>query len=420
MKILRLPAYFFPEQMSSTHLQLDRLEVLSEKGYEIEVFTPIPTRGVSQEVYESYKNKPFEEMFNGKVKVHRFPLMRERSNPIARAYRYLLSNIKQFRLGIAASGISVIYSSSTPPTQGLLCAAVRKRLQKKYGKRIPIVYNLQDIFPDSLVNAGLAKKGGLIWKIGRVVENKTYQRADKIIVISNSMKTNLLEKGVPEKKIEVVSNWIDINRIKPVSKSDNLLYDELGIDKTKFTVLYAGNIGEIQGAEIILDVARAFTKESNVQFVVFGGGSQFIGFRKEAGSLPNIKVFDLLPQERISEVYSLGDVALITCKPGTGKAGLPSKTWSIMACNTPIIASFDVESDLAEILKSADAGICIEPGNKSLLTEAITEMMEKHRTCENAREYVIHHASKGECVQRYADIIEDAVNSSNNWKDSSR
>lgn len=77
----------------------------------------------------------------------------------------------------------------------------------------PIVYNLQDIFPDSLVGTGLAKKGGLLWKIGRVIEDFTYKHADKIIVISEDFKKNIMAKGVPEDKIVVVYNWVDQNAV---------------------------------------------------------------------------------------------------------------------------------------------------------------------------------------------------------------
>lgn len=89
----------------------------------------------------------------------------------------------------------IISSGSTPPTQGLVCA----RLKKKFG--IPFVYNLQDIFPDSLVSSGLVRKRSLLWKIGRRIEDKVYEAADKIIVISDDHKQNIMNKGVPEEKM---------------------------------------------------------------------------------------------------------------------------------------------------------------------------------------------------------------------------
>lgn len=91
-------------------------------------------------------------------------------------------------------------SASTPPIMGATCAMIKMNLN------IPFVYNLQDIFPDSLYNNGLAKKEGILWKIGRMIENFTYRHADKIIVISEDFKKNIMAKGVPEEKIVVVYN----------------------------------------------------------------------------------------------------------------------------------------------------------------------------------------------------------------------
>ena len=91
------------------------------------------------------------------------------------------------------------------------------------------MYNLQDIFPDSLAGTGLAKKGGLLWKIGRVIENFTYRNADKIIVISEDFKRNIMAKGVPEEKIVVVYNWVDEEAVKHVPREENKLFDAYGL-----------------------------------------------------------------------------------------------------------------------------------------------------------------------------------------------
>lgn len=118
---------------------------------------------------------------------------------------------------------------------------------------------------------------------------------------------------------------------------------------------------------------------------------------------------ELLPADRISEVYSLGDVALITCKPGTGNAGMPSKTWSIMACNTPVIASFDTDSDLADVIRDSGAGKCVEPGDVQKLVDAIKERYQRWKSGDNTkmslREYVKEHASKEICVEKYIKTI---------------
>lgn len=409
MRVLRLPAYFLPEQMSSTHLQKDRLEGFANAGHTIVVYTPTPTRGIDNETVEKYKKIKYEELYDGKVQVHRFSLMQEGRNPIIRAVRYVLSCVLQYFQALKAKDIDVIYASSTPPIQCLMCRSIQKKLQKKQGRRVPIVYNLQDIFPDSLLTTGLTKKDSFIWKIGRVIEDKTYEACDEIIVISESFKRNIMEKGVPEEKITVISNWIDTERIAPVKREENTIISEFGIDPQKFIVVYAGNFGAAQGAEVVINAAELLKDNNDIQFVIFGGGSEFESVKNQVNEkqLSNVIINPLLPQERVSEVYSLGDVALITCKKGVGDSGMPSKTWSIMACNTPIIASFDTDSELAEILEKSNAGFCVEPENAQALANAITDFAcNTHYKYTNGRNFATENASKKMCVGKYIEVCE--------------
>lgn len=413
IKMLLLPPYFFPEQTASTHLDQDRFSAYKNAGILTEVYVASPTRGVDAKCRNKYKKIKNEKMFDNSVSIHRFPMFHEGKNPIFRAVRYVLVNLIQYMKGTKAKDIDVIYSGSTPPTQGVLCSLVKKKLSKKYRKKIPYIYNLQDIFPDSLVNTGMTKKGSILWKVGRKIENYTYKNADKIIVISEGFKRNIMAKGVSEEKIEVISNWIDLNSVHPVSREDNKLITEFDIDLDKFLVVYAGNFGAAQGADIILKAAEKLKNETNIQFVIFGGGAYFEEAKKEAEKLDNVFIHELMPVDRISEVYSLGDVALITCKPGTGSAGMPSKTWSIMACNTPIIASFDTDSDLANVIRDSGAGECVEPGDVDVLADSIISLYTNYkfnkRDNYDMRSFVRVNASRETCVQKYINVIKSLV-----------
>lgn len=419
MKILRLRAYYDPEKTAGIHLDHDLCEAFMNNGIHYISYTPSPTRGVSKEVREEYKSKRRETLYNGFVTINRFPMFREGHNPIQRAIRYATCSIKEYQLGIKEKEIDLIYSSSTPPTQGMLSALVAKKLSKKYKRKVPFVYNLQDIFPDSLVNAKMSKKGSLIWKLGRKIEDFTYRNADKIIVISEGFKQNIMEKGVPEDKIVVIPNWVDTEKVYPVCKEDNRLFEEFGIDRKKFIVVYAGNFGAMQGTDVILQAAELLKDSTDIQFVLFGGGAEY---QKAVDTvqdkqLNNVIINKLLPQDRVSEVYSLGDVALITCKKGVGGSGLPSKTWSIMACNTPIIAAFDTDSELADILLCSGAGFCVEPENVKALTNAISSMYKiwanNVRKESDLRGYVINNASKSLCTGKYVETICSCLNKTN-------
>lgn len=111
------------------------------------------------------------------------------------------------------------------------------------------------------MNTGLTWKGSFLWKVGRRIENYIYESADKIIAISEGFKRNVMSKGKLEKKIEVVSNWIDLNFVHSVSREDNRLINEFPIDTNKFLITYAGNFGAAQGAHIILKAAEKIKDE---------------------------------------------------------------------------------------------------------------------------------------------------------------
>lgn len=408
MRILFLPAYFSPEQVSSSHLSCSRNEAFANAGFDMVVYTPMPTRGISKEIRKEYRKRKNETLYDGRMTVHRFRLMQERRNPLLRAIRYLCSCTKQLCYAVFAHDArqcDILFISSTPPIQGALAALIKKL------RGIPFVYNLQDIFPDSLVAVGLARKGGVLWKIGRMIENFTYRNADKIIVISEEFKRNIMSKGVPESKIEIVYNWVDTRRISPVDKGDNPLYEEFGIDRDRFTVVYAGNLGNAQNIGVILSAAAVLR---DVQFAIFGTGGQEseIRSRIETENLANVRLLPLQPYERVSYVYGLGDACIVSCKAGLGGSAMPSKTWSIMACGRPVIANFD-EGELKEIIEKCDCGIFTHANDAVELAEAICTLRDNPSKCaemgRNARLFIMNNLTMEVGTRRYVEIVKSAI-----------
>lgn len=412
MKILRLPAYFIPEQMASTHLQIDRLEAFSALGVDVVVYTPTPTRGLSDEEFKFFRHNKQESLYNGHVQIHRFPMYREGCNPALRALRYILTNFIQYNKGIHEEDIDVIYSSSTPPTQGVLCGCVKKTLSKKYGRYVPIVYNLQDIFPDSLVNAKMTHEGSLLWKIGRKVEDFTYRNADKIIVISEGFKRNIMAKGVPEEKIVVIPNWIDTEKVHPISRDQNPLFEKYNLDREKFYICYSGNVGHSQNLELLLETAKVLQETlAQVHFVIVGEGAAKAGLEAavNAEHLSNVTLLPFQPYEDIAKVFSLGDADLIISKPGIGGSSVPSKTWGIMASKTPVLASFDEDSELSKLVKELGCGIAVPAGDQEALISAITNLVNNRSATSEmgriGREYVMENLNKEKCTGMYVDVI---------------
>lgn len=404
MRILLLPPYFKPEQMASSHLNDHRYCAFSQMGYKMLLYTPTPTRGVSDEMRAEYSARKHEVMYDGMMKVYRFSMFREGSNPIQRALRYVFCWCAQFWKGLRAKDIDLIYLASTPPIQGVLGGLLKKI------KKVPFVYNLQDIFPDSLAGTGLAKKDGLLWKIGRVIENFTYRNADKIIVISEDFKRNIVEKGVPEDKIVVVYNWVDEEAVKHVPREENKLFDAYGLDRSKFYITYSGNIGLTQNMDMLLEVAKELEEDPNIQFVLIGEGAykkrvEEIIAEKNIG---NVTLLPFQPYEDISHVFSLGDAGLVISKPGVGENSVPSKTWSILSASRPVLANFD-ENELKSIIAENQCGIFTKAGDKEAFKQAILDLYNDREHCEqlgrNGREFILKNLTRAVGTQKYVDVI---------------
>ena len=408
MKILLLPAYFFPEQVSDTPLDDARYQAFTDAGIEMSLYTPVPTRNVDDVDKKKYSQLREEMMYDGMMHVHRFSMMDEGKNPVGRAFRYFLCTIIQLWHGLREKNVDVVFVISTPPIQGLIGAFLKKV------RHIPFVYNLQDIFPESLVGTGLAKKGGLLWIIGRAIENFTYRNADKIIVISEDFKQNIIAKGVPEEKIEVVYNWVDEESIVDIQREDNVLFDRYELDRSKFYITYNGNIGLTQNMDMLLEVAKEMEYCEEIQFVLVGEGvyKEKVEQIIQEKNIQNVTLLPFQPYEEISHVFSLGDVSLVISKPKVGANSVPSKTWNIMSASRPVLANFD-ENKLKDIIEKNNCGIFTKAGDKDAFKEAIIMLYNDREFGKvlgrNGRKFVMENLTKKVGAKKYVDVIKSVV-----------
>ncbi len=479
MRVFFPYAYYYPEQCAGIYVVDDLMCAFAEAGIESYLSVPTPTRNVAPDA----KWFRTENKFDGKVVVHRFRMYAEGKNPIMRALRYLLCECEQLHF-LLWKKYDVIFIDSTPPIQGLKLP-ILKLFRKK-----TIIFNIHDLFPETLTGTGLAKSGGLLWKIGMWVSNVTFRNSDKIIAISNDIKRSMVARGVPAEKIEVVYNWVDEKAVHPVLKEDNPLFEEFGIDRDKFTIVYAGNLGNAQNISIILQAAKLlkdddlndddnldnnqmvgsdekkvnnnFNHNQGIQFVIFGTGGLEEELRRtiEKEHLNNVRLLPLQPYERVSQVYSLGDACIVSCKEGLGGSAMPSKTWTIMSCGRPVIASFD-EGELKDIVegkvdgnldldgnlddndnqdnnldldlgvdenldfngnldvcdnknvRAKPCGIFTKAGDKEAFKEAILKLYRNPELCKeygrNGRQFILQNLTKEVGTRKYVEVIKSVA-----------
>ena len=402
MKAIFPCSYYLPETAASLYITDNIVHACADKGIEVDLYTPSPTRNVPDgSVWERE-----ERQMDGKLRIHRFHLYGEGKNPMLRALRYFLGEFILLHYCMWKK-YDVAFVDSTPPIQGLKMPLI------KWLKRKPTIYNVQDIFPDSLVGTGLTHEGSLIWKIGRMVEKITYRYADKIIVISEDFKKNIMAKGVPEDKIVVIYNWVDQNKVVDVPREENKLFDVYGLDRSKFYITYNGNIGLTQNMDMLLDVAKELQEEyEDIHFVLVGNGAYLDEVRHKVAEqqLDNVHLLPFQPYEDISHVFSLGDASLVISKPGVGANSVPSKTWSIMSASRPVLANCD-ENELKTIIENNHCGIFTKAGDKDAFKESILTLYNHRELCKeyghNGRKFVMDNLTREVGTQKYVDVIKE-------------
>lgn len=415
MKILYPAAYFQPENTALLRLEKDLLQALTGAGHTVETVCPIPSRGISSDTRRKYQKVREETLYDGRVHVRRFWAPSEGKNPVLRAFRYFWCNFRTYQIGKKVRGADLIFSWSTPPTQGLLAGFLKKKL------KCPVIYSLQDVFPDTLVIAGLAKRDSILWKIGRKMEDAAYRRADRIVVISRDFQRNIMEKGVSAEKISLIYNWINEQEVYAVPREENPLYDEYGLPRDKFYVAYSGNIGHSQNMDILLDAARSLrdTRE-DIGFIIVGEGAcrGHVEERIQSEGLRNVALLPFQPYEKISQVFSLGDVGLLISKKGTSSHSVPVKTWSYLSARRPVLASFDLDSELCRLLPEHGCGVCIEPDNAAALRDAVLRLAGERDKLpgmgERGREFILQELTAGASMSKWLELMERVGNGDGN------
>lgn len=404
MKAIFTCSYYLPETAASLYITENIVNACAVNGVEVDLYTPTPTRSVP----DVSKWEREESYVNGKLRVHRFHLYGEGKNSLLRAVRYFMGEFMLLYFCLCKK-YDVAFIDSTPPIQGLKMPLI-KLLRRK-----PIVYNAQDIFPDSLVGTGLTCEGSLVWKIGRIVEKITYKYADKIIVISEDFKKNIMLKGVPEDKIVVVYNWVDQNAVVDIPRERNKLFDKYQLDRSKFHIEYSGNIGLTQNMDMLLEVMSELqVSHPDINLVLVGEGAYKDQVKKIIAEklLTNVIMLPFQDYADISHVFSLGDAGLVISKPGVGANSVPSKTWSIMSASRPVLANFD-ENELKSILADNECGIFTKAGDKKAFKQSIITLYENRELCkkygDNGRKFVMANLTREVGTSKYVEVIKEVA-----------
>jgi colanic acid biosynthesis glycosyl transferase WcaI len=377
-------------------------EDLSARGHEATVITGFPNYP-SGIVFDGYKKKLFKIEQYGRIKVIRCFLFTSPNRTIFSRIMNYLSFAATSMLAAAKLRSDYILFVISPPISNGIIALILNKL-----KKVPYVFNIQDIYPDAAISMGIIKNHVLISAL-RKIESHIYKKASGVSVISGGFRRNLIEKRVPDSKIVIIPNWLDTDDIMPKPRY-NSFSDDHGLND-KFIVLYSGTIGMISGAKIILQCAERLAGNQSILFLFVGDGVIKAALQEDSKrmKLNNVRFLPFQPRERLSEVQSSADVSVVTLLKGKGGTSVPSKVLGYMAASKPVVASVDMGSDTWELIQSAQCGICTQPEDVTELADAILALyhnrVEGERLGRNGRAYLVNNYHRRTVTARYERLL---------------
>lgn len=364
MRILILTQWYPPEP---AEMLQELAQTLQTHGHGVTVLTGFPNYP-SGKLYPGYRLRlSFQETI-ANVPVVRTWLFPEHSRSgIRRALNYLSFALSSALLGpffISRPDVIFVYH---PPLTISLSAYALSRLW-----RVPFVYQVQDMWPETLAATGMLNNPQLLGFISKFAK-WTYSKAQKILVISPGFRQNLLDKGVPSEKVRVVSNWVDPQtyyRAEP----DAELAQKVGLND-KFNVMFAGNLGEAQGLETVIETAVTLKDLDDLQFVFVGDGVALPRLHEmaQAHNLTNVQFLGRYPLSAMPDLYALADVLLVHLKDDPlFEITIPHKILAYLGVGKPILVA--VKGDAANLVLEIGAGITAVPENPESLAKAVRQL----------------------------------------------
>jgi colanic acid biosynthesis glycosyl transferase WcaI len=415
MRLLILTPHLRPDSAPTGEVVSAIVDGLTGADHEVHVVTSLPWYR-DHRIEDGWRGRLVRRGHHGSATVTRLhPFPGDKGNLVSRALGFIGLTGLATMAGLAARGpFDGVIAVSPPLTFGVAGWLMARR------HRCPMVFNVQDVFPDVAVEVGAIESPRAIGFF-RWMERAIYRRADAVTVLSADLATNVTAKigsatgpaTVPavgpaaRPVVRVVPNFVDVAAIRPADRLTGYR-QEYGLGD-RMVVMYAGNLGHSQSLDLVVAAADHHRDRPDIVYVVNGGGVRADDLRMAAETRENLVVVDYQPRERVSEVLASADIHLVPLRTGLGSSSVPSKTYSVLAAGRPVIASIDEGSEVARVVVEAEAGLAVPPDDVAALIAAVEELIadpgRRVRMGEAGRRWAEAWRSPEQIAAIYADLV---------------
>ncbi len=410
MRVLILSQYYKPEPIPKP---VELAAELARQGHTVNVLTGLPNYPAGT-LYPGFRLRLVQrEVLDGIPVVRTFEYPYHGQRVLGR-----LLNYGSFMLSAPLGSLflprcDVAYVWHPPLSVGVAAWMVRVL------RGVPFVYDVQDIWPESAVASGLLRNGWLVSGMSRL-ERFVYRQASHVLVLTDDARSNLIAKGVPPDRVSMVPQWAEENlSIGCDPQAAARIREEFGWGG-RFVVLFAGNLGLVQGLETVVRAAAELRSDPSVRIVLVGDGSdkarlEQIAAKTQVGA--SLQFVDRQPLERMPAFMAAADALLVHLKNSAlNEFIIPSKTFAYMAAARPILMAMSGAG--AKLVAQADAGMIVTPEQPQQLAAAIRSLASQPIAVREAmgqrgRAYLLEHHSKSKVMESYFEVLERAARAGN-------
>jgi glycosyltransferase involved in cell wall biosynthesis len=408
MKILYVSQYYPPEIGAPAARVSELARAWAALGHEVSVLTGFPNHpdGKIPPEYRRYWRRLWMRDDCDGVRVYRTWLL---PLPNRRSWERML-NYSSFCVSAVLRGIMMPRPDVLIATSPQLLVGVAGMVVAKV-KRGPFVFEVRDLWPESLEAVGVSHRGSKLYRIIERIAATLYNHADFIVTVTPPLKKHLEESWrIPSRRVALVINGVDEKLMKPGAEHSEVT-EEFGLDG-RFVVSYVGTLGNAHGVETLLECAGLLESAAlDVRFLIVGAGAEREKLERlvRERKLNNVQLVEPQPRARVPKILAASQACVVLLKRSElFRTAIPTKMLEMMACGRPVVLSAEGES--AALLARAGAGICVAPEDSRGLAEAILLMRSdaalRERCGRNGAAFARRELTRSSTAARYLEILE--------------
>jgi glycosyltransferase involved in cell wall biosynthesis len=403
---IRFITPYFPPEVGAAQTRINELAAqLQSLGHEVSVLTTFPNYPTGI-VPQEWRGKLFWKDVEGKVPTYRiWTYATANSGFLRRITSHISFALFASLAGLFLPKCDVSIIESPPLFDGFVGVFLRTL------RRMPYVFMVSDLWPESAVQMGMLKNRFLI-KASKGMELLFYRQSTGVLALTAGIHRAIISDGISESKVMLFRNSVDCNFFRP-GVNGSAIREELGISQSAFVALYAGTFGLAQNLTTILEAASLLKSEQStkdIHFVLAGAGAESEILLRKARELAlrNVSIINPLSKSRMPELINSADCVVVPLRDlEIFRGALPTKMFEAMACGRAVILAIAGEAEV--LMREADAGCCVPPESATGIRDTVKHLADNpeltRRMGDNGRNYVLRHFSREARARELSDAL---------------